>query len=559
MTRRLEASIHSGSGTAVVAAAATAIVDADPSDATVAILADALAKGVDPDAVIDTVARGGFTDMPAFACVWFLGDAAFALLRGEAAVTIDGARTLDAANVRSWREADLDIGSAHVLELSLPSLGTDPTPTVVPIVTGVAPARRVAVNLLAATVTATSAPAAPAPPTTVPPTRSSGPAADPAAPSPAVSAPTPPAPTPPVPVPSAPPAPATRSAPSQTGASTGVDDVDMDLDHLLGHTVYKPTETAPAADAPPASATAPAPPASAIPRDASDLGIGTGEVAEPAPPAPLLTSPTIPGDVPLPNRTLTYVAEPTDDPAAPRVEDVPPATPGFISAVPGREPVAGPASAPPRGGGASDGASVSGPSDAPGPASPLAASTPTIDPQAVEGATVSVATLRAMAERAAASGPSGATVQAVHCPAGHANPTHADRCRRCDVAIVDRDVRTIERPTLGVLVFEDGTREPLDGPVIIGRNPPDGGTVEGTPARVVRRPDPANVLSRVHVEVRVSGWQVSVVDRDSVNYTFVEIPGRAPFQLRPGDPQPIPPGTVVRMGEDAAFTYFVPA
>jgi hypothetical protein len=65
------------------------------------------------------------------------------------------------------------------------------------------------------------------------------------------------------------------------------------------------------------------------------------------------------------------------------------------------------------------------------------------------------------------------------------------------------------------------------------------------------------VLSRTHVEVRLVDWQVLVLDRDSMNHTFVHIPGHAPFQLRPAEPFPIPPATTVVLGAATGFTYEV--
>jgi hypothetical protein len=147
-------------------------------------------------------------------------------------------------------------------------------------------------------------------------------------------------------------------------------------------------------------------------------------------------------------------------------------------------------------------------------------------------------------------------VQAVHCPAGHPNPPYAEPCRSCGRTIDDRRVALVPRPVLGVLRSTSGDVV-LDGPVLIGRKPPEGVVVDGEPARVVRVPDPDTVLSRTHVEIRLVDWQVQVVDRDSMNHTYVVLPGQGPVQLRPGEPYPIPIGTVVSLGDAAHFTYEV--
>ena len=148
-------------------------------------------------------------------------------------------------------------------------------------------------------------------------------------------------------------------------------------------------------------------------------------------------------------------------------------------------------------------------------------------------------------------------IQAVHCPAGHPNPPYGERCRRCSNPIDDRAVTLITRPCLGELRFTDGTVVRLDQPVVLGRKPPAEPTVGGEPARSVRLDDPDTVLSRTHVEVRLVDWQVLIVDRDSMNHTFVEVPGHAPVQLRPAEPFPILLGSIVSLGDAVRCTYEV--
>lgn len=156
-------------------------------------------------------------------------------------------------------------------------------------------------------------------------------------------------------------------------------------------------------------------------------------------------------------------------------------------------------------------------------------------------ATVSIEALRAA--RAAKSAASGPTVQAVHCPEGHPNPPHLEQCRRCSALIIDRSIGIIPRPVLGALHFDDGHTEALDAPLVIGRKPKADQTVGSEPARAIALDDPDKLLSRVHAEIRLAEWQVQVIDRESMNHTFVQLPGQSMFQLRPGEPFPIPPGT----------------
>ncbi|MBX3313685.1 MAG: FHA domain-containing protein [Actinobacteria bacterium] len=151
----------------------------------------------------------------------------------------------------------------------------------------------------------------------------------------------------------------------------------------------------------------------------------------------------------------------------------------------------------------------------------------------------------------------GLLVTAIWCRSSHPNPPHYERCRVCHVEIDDRSVFTIRRPPLGLLRFSNGQVETLDGNLVIGRNPASGLVVNDQPTRPVVIESPDGSLSRTHAVVQIEGWQVQVVDRDSTNNTFVEIPGQPEFQLRPGEPFPIPPATRVRLGDEIEFTFEV--
>lgn len=199
------------------------------------------------------------------------------------------------------------------------------------------------------------------------------------------------------------------------------------------------------------------------------------------------------------------------------------------------------------------------------PGTPLYASPPLVPAPHVESelaqdddddedaATVSIAALRAA--RAAAAQPTGPTVQAVHCPSGHPNAPQADQCRTCAAPIIDRTVSIIARPVLGTLHFDDGRVERLDVPLVLGRKPKPDQTIGDETGRAIMLDDPDKLLSRVHAEVRLVDWQVQVLDRESMNHTFVQLPGQTMFQLRPGEPFPIPPGTRIILGDVTSCIY----
>ncbi len=77
----------------------------------------------------------------------------------------------------------------------------------------------------------------------------------------------------------------------------------------------------------------------------------------------------------------------------------------------------------------------------------------------------------------------------------------------------------------------------------------------GEAPELVKVPSPLKEVSSSHLEVRLEGWQVLVVDRQSTNGTVVTAPGRDPQRLRPGEPVPITPGTTVNLADEAEFVF----
>ena len=153
----------------------------------------------------------------------------------------------------------------------------------------------------------------------------------------------------------------------------------------------------------------------------------------------------------------------------------------------------------------------------------------------------------------------GPAVPALICPAGHVNPPTETRCRRCGAALPPDPV-VVPRPVLGVLRLSVGDMISLDRDVVMGRNPkPDLPVADGEERpHVVRLPSVDGDISRTHVRVTLDGWHVLVTDLNSTNGTLVMLPGREPEQLRPGQPMPIKPGTVVTLADGIDFRYEVP-
>lgn len=146
-------------------------------------------------------------------------------------------------------------------------------------------------------------------------------------------------------------------------------------------------------------------------------------------------------------------------------------------------------------------------------------------------------------------------VEARICPREHANPPEAERCRICGRSVGHAPVVSLARPSLGVLRLSSGARIPLDRGVVFGRNPyvPEDG---GAPLpNLVRISDPDKDISGQHLEVRLDGWQVSVIDLGSTNGTQVYPPHGEPNDLTPGEPVAIVSGTRVVLANAFDFVY----
>jgi hypothetical protein len=146
----------------------------------------------------------------------------------------------------------------------------------------------------------------------------------------------------------------------------------------------------------------------------------------------------------------------------------------------------------------------------------------------------------------------GATVMAVPCAAGHANPPGSTRCRHCDGSIeFGARPEQMPRDSLGWLVFDDGQRFELVANAIVGRNPAKGGMPDGVEGVVIR----GDQVSRRHFTVDLVGWSVRITDCGSRNGTETRRSGDGGRTRIPeGGSVEIEPGCVVHFGDRFA-TY----
>ncbi|MEZ5375241.1 MAG: FHA domain-containing protein [Acidimicrobiales bacterium] len=140
------------------------------------------------------------------------------------------------------------------------------------------------------------------------------------------------------------------------------------------------------------------------------------------------------------------------------------------------------------------------------------------------------------------------TVPARVCKTGHANQPSRTTCEVCDVFLPagPDGVTLVDRPSLGTLVFDGGRRVALTGDVMIGRNPTRSGD-QWIPAVVE-----GERISRTHLTVRCSAWEVFVEDVGSHNGTVV-VPadGSQPIALVSGTPYLIEPGATAYFGSSS--------
>jgi hypothetical protein len=140
-------------------------------------------------------------------------------------------------------------------------------------------------------------------------------------------------------------------------------------------------------------------------------------------------------------------------------------------------------------------------------------------------------------------------VEGVLCARDHFNDPGAWSCRECGIAL-DQPPRSFERrrrPSLGVLVLDDGTRFALDGDYVLGREPALDGDVLAGRARSLRINDPNGSVSRLHLKISLVGWQVEVSDLGSANGTVLQSPD-GERTLTPFEPTMIEPGARIGIG-----------
>ncbi|MFF3666537.1 FHA domain-containing protein [Microtetraspora malaysiensis] len=149
-------------------------------------------------------------------------------------------------------------------------------------------------------------------------------------------------------------------------------------------------------------------------------------------------------------------------------------------------------------------------------------------------------------------------VYGVDCKNDHFNDPRAQFCAVCGVPVPAHVLVPYKgvRPSLGVLVLDDGVTLSLDSDYVLGRDPeraPEAQSGEARPARVT---SPDGSVSRRHLRITLDGWDVTLVDLGSVNGTQIQPPGDPNFyDIPPNEVVAIAPGTTVRIGVSRTMRY----
>jgi len=140
-------------------------------------------------------------------------------------------------------------------------------------------------------------------------------------------------------------------------------------------------------------------------------------------------------------------------------------------------------------------------------------------------------------------------VSGIMCSRNHFNHPDSTLCMVCGLSIASSDgvLITRPRPTLGFIIFDDGSTFGLDRSYVIGRNPESDSDFE-----ILRLQDNNETISRSHAVIKLDEWSVKIIDKGSTNGTFIwNRQDEAWDQLQPDQEVEIISGTTIALGRRA--------
>ena len=139
-------------------------------------------------------------------------------------------------------------------------------------------------------------------------------------------------------------------------------------------------------------------------------------------------------------------------------------------------------------------------------------------------------------------------VQGIICSRDHFNNPAAAYCMVCGISMVHVTHNLVPgpRPTLGFVVFDDGSTFGLDRSYLIGREPGEPADRHTAPLTIQ---DNNETLSRRHAEIRLIDWTVHLIDLGSTNGTFIWDAAYERWnKLEEHQLASLPPGATVALG-----------
>ncbi|MEM9894270.1 MAG: FHA domain-containing protein [Actinomycetota bacterium] len=139
-------------------------------------------------------------------------------------------------------------------------------------------------------------------------------------------------------------------------------------------------------------------------------------------------------------------------------------------------------------------------------------------------------------------------VHGIMCSRGHFNNPLAQFCQTCGISMVHVTHNLVPgpRPTLGFVVFDDGSTFGLNRSYIIGREPGETDDAHTAPLTIQ---DNNETLSRRHAELRLVEWTVQLIDLGSTNGSFIWDPAMEHWnQIAPQQAVNLTPGDTVALG-----------
>ncbi|WP_102157733.1 FHA domain-containing protein [Zhihengliuella halotolerans] len=145
------------------------------------------------------------------------------------------------------------------------------------------------------------------------------------------------------------------------------------------------------------------------------------------------------------------------------------------------------------------------------------------------------------------------------CAEGHANPPTSSSCTVCGAALTG-DAHQVIRPALGRMIVADGggqreSEHELTRSVVLGRQPSARGFTGDRQPRLMQVSSPSGDISRSHLQVRVDGWHVELVDLGATNGTVLIRPGQAPRRLGKSESVLLLSGDVADLGDGVSLRF----